>query len=58
MHNIKNFDKLKTEEDRKFVETWSKITTVTINDDGFYMLDIIPHPATQLDAKMVDSKKQ
>ena len=54
MSNIKNFDKLKTEEDRKFVETWSKITTVTINNDGLYMLDIIPYPGF-LDAKMVDN---
>ena len=57
MNNIKNFDKLKTEEDRKFVETWSKTTTVTINDDGFYMLDIIPYPGFS-DAKMVDNSKQ
>lgn len=57
MKNIKNFDKLKTEEDRKFVETWSKITTVTINNDGLYILDIIPYPGVS-DAKMVDNSNQ
>ena len=57
MKNIKNFDKLKTEEDRKFVETWSKITTVTINSDGLYMLDMIPHPGFS-EAKMIDNSKQ
>ncbi len=44
--DIKNWDKLKTDGDRRFVKCWSKITTVTINDDGVYMLDIIPYPAT------------
>lgn len=53
MENIKNFDKLKTEEDKEFVRVWSKITTVTINDDGIYMLDMIPHPILT-DAKMLE----
>lgn len=56
IENIKNFDKLKTEEDREFVRTWSKITTITINNDGFYMLDIITEPGFS-DAKIYDSKK-
>lgn len=43
---IKNWDKLKTDADRESVKLWSQITTVTINGDGRYMLDIIPHPAT------------
>jgi hypothetical protein len=51
MENIKNFDKLKTEEDRESVRTWSKITTITINDDGIYMLDLIPYPGFS-DAKL------
>jgi hypothetical protein len=55
MGNIKNFDKLKTEEDREFVKTWSKITTVTINNDGLYMLDMIPYPGFS-DAKMIENK--
>lgn len=54
MENIKNFDKLKTEEDREFVKTWSKITTVTINSDGLYMLDMIPDPGFS-DAKMIEN---
>jgi hypothetical protein len=41
---IKNFDKLRTDSDRQFVKAWSKITTVTINDSGLYMLDMIPDP--------------
>lgn len=57
MENIKNFDKLKTEEDKKFVRTWSKITTVTINNDGFYMLDMIPDPGFS-DAKMLTKDEQ
>jgi hypothetical protein len=44
MEGIKNFDKLKTEADREFVIAWSKITTVTINNDGFYILDMILTP--------------
>ena len=57
MENIKNFDKLKTEEDKEFVRTWSKITTVTINKDGFYMLDMIPDPGFS-DAKMLTKDEQ
>jgi len=57
MENIKNFDKLKTEEDKEFVRTWSKITTVTINNDGFYMLDMIPDPGFS-DAKMLTKDEQ
>jgi len=57
MENIKNFDKLKTEEDSEFVRTWSKITTITINDDGFYMLDIIPEPGFS-DAKIKNKKRK
>lgn len=44
--DIKNWDKLKTDADREFVRVWSEITTVTINDYGLYMLDMIPSPAT------------
>ena len=57
MKNIKNFDKLKTEEDREFVKTWSKITTVTINSHGLYMLDMIPDPGFS-DAKMIENKNK
>lgn len=42
--NIKNWDKLKTDSERESVMFWSKITTVTINDDGCYMMDMIPEP--------------
>jgi hypothetical protein len=45
---IKNFDKLKSDQDREFVKAWSKITTVTINDEGFYMLDLIPEPGFKI----------
>lgn len=45
-NQIKNWDKLKTDSDREFVRNWSEITTVTINDEGLFMLDIIPYPAT------------
>lgn len=41
---IKNWDKLKTESARYAVISWSKITTVTINEDGRYMLDLITQP--------------
>ena len=44
MENIKNFDKLKSEYDKDFVKNWSKITTITINDDGRFMIDLIPEP--------------
>ena len=43
---IKNWDKLKTEADKNFVRSWSKFTTFTINDDGYYMMDLIAYPAT------------
>jgi len=43
---IKNWDKLKSVEEKKILIFWSKITTVTINDDGIWMLDMIPFPAT------------
>jgi len=42
---LKNWDKL-TVSQQDGVRHWFKITTVTINDDGLYMLDIIPYPAT------------
>lgn len=43
---IENFDKLKTDADRDLVERFSQHTTVTINDEGFYTLDILPYTAT------------
>jgi len=43
--NIKNWDKLRTDADRKAILFWSKITTVTINDDGCYFIDLISTPA-------------
>ena len=43
---IKNWDKLKDDATREAVRSWSKLTTVTINDDGLYMLDIMTCPAT------------
>ena len=45
MNKIKNFNKLKTQLERKTVLAWSKITTVTINDDGIYVLDLIYPPS-------------
>lgn len=42
--NIKNWDKLKSDGDREAVLDWSKITTVTINDDGLYIMDLISMP--------------
>lgn len=44
MTSVKNFDKLKTEEDREFVRCWSKITTIIITSDSYYMLDMISTP--------------
>jgi len=43
---IKNWNKLRSDADRDSVRLWSKITTVTINDEGFFMMDLIPRPAT------------
>jgi len=40
---IKNWDKV-PEDLKDTVRWWSKITTVTINDDGLFMLDLIPYP--------------
>ena len=52
---IKNWDKLRTDAHRDIVRYWSQITTVTINNDGFYMLDLIPEPGFS-EAK-INSKK-
>ena len=41
--NLENLDKV-PEGLRDSVIDWSKITTVTINDDGLFMLDIKPDP--------------
>lgn len=50
-HKIKNFDKLKTEEERKIVLYWSELTNVTINDDGLFIVDSITTPGFK-DAKI------
>ena len=47
---IKNWDKLDPE-DKECVRHWAQITTVTINDDGIWMLDMIPEPGFK-DAKI------
>ena len=52
---IKNWDKLRTDAHRDIIRYWSQITTVTINNDGFYMLDLIPTPGFS-EAK-INSKK-
>lgn len=42
---LKNWDKI-SPDSQDIVRFWCQITTVTINDDGLFMLDLIPYPAT------------
>ena len=51
LYPMKNWNKLKTEADRNYVRTWSKITTVTINDEGLYICDMVADPGFK-EAKM------
>jgi len=44
--DIPNWDKLPNDCSRNAVRIWNQISTVTINDDGFFMVDFIPNPAT------------
>lgn len=55
--NIKNWNKLKTDEDREFVRSWSKLTTITIMDNGLYICDLIPTPPTPLAIATLNSDK-
>jgi hypothetical protein len=52
VEKIKNWDKL-SPYDKEFLKTWAQITTVTINDDGIWMLDIISDPGFS-EAKLHD----
>jgi len=45
--NIKNWDKLRTDADRKAVLFWNSITTVTIYDNGSYTMDLISMPVVK-----------
>lgn len=44
--DIPNWDKLPDEASRNFVRTASERTSVTINDDGLFMIDLMSYPST------------
>ena len=41
---IPNWDKLETDSGRNIVRAWSKLTTVTIYDNGLYIMYLITDP--------------
>jgi len=45
MEKIKNINKIESEELKKSLIDWNEnVSRITINDDGMYIMDLIPMP--------------